>query len=138
MAQDPGEIHTAWDEPGGQAPPPRLRKHHCNPIFRQLNLIDGALERQCGSPCRDMRFGLGCKLCLDLKEALFWTAHGPQVPELGSQRQQHALFAIGNKTRSSFFCHRHMYVLHVRVNFSSPSLAIESNLKRKSLKVGTE
>lgn len=85
-----------------------------------------------------MRFGLVCKLCLDLKEVLYWTAHGPQVSEIGSQRQQHTLFAIGNKTRSSLVCHGHMYVLHVLVTFFSPSLAIESNLKRKSLKVRTE
>lgn len=85
-----------------------------------------------------MRFGLVCKLCLGLKEALYWTAAGPQVSEVGSQRQQHALFAICNKTRSSFVCHGHMYGLHVLVTFFSPSLAIESNLKRKTFKVGTE
>lgn len=85
-----------------------------------------------------MRFGLACKLCLDLKEALYWTACGAQVSELGSQRQQHDFFGIGNKTRSSFVSHGHMDVLHVLVTFLPSSLAIESNLKRKSLKVGTE
>lgn len=145
MAQDPGEIHTflGWS----------WRPHHSFIHSRMKHLHLGSESttailgnwisykepwRDSGSPCRDTRAGLVCKLCLGLKKALYWTTHGLQVSELGRQRQQDALCAIGNKTRSSFVCHGHMYVLHVLVTFFSPSLDIESKLKRKSLKVGTE
>ena len=95
MAQDLGEVHAflGWELEAKQLHL-GLIKHHWKPIFRQLNLIQGALGRQCGSPCKDMRFGLVCKLCLNLKAALCWTIYGPQASGLGSQRQQqHPLFA---------------------------------------------
>lgn len=140
MAQDPGEIHTflGWELEAKQLHL-GLIKHHWKPIFRQLNLLQGALERQCGSPCRDMRFGLVCKLCLDLKAAPYWTTHGPQASGLGSQRQHHhPSFATGSRNSSAFVFHVHMYTFYTyRWPFISPSLAIESNRKRKSLKVGT-